>query len=154
MGNRKLFILDEPTNGLDPAGMKEMRELIKSLPQLTEATVFISSHLLREIQLMADHVGIIHQGKLVFQGTMDELKALGKTGICLKVSPLEEAIIFLKAKGYEVERRERMLFLPHGDIKIEELNRELVMAGFDLSHLSEKNDDLEEIFLKLTGAQG
>ena len=68
LGNPELLILDEPTNGLDPSGIIEMRELIKSFPEKYGITVLISSHILSEIELIATHVGIINKGKLVFQG--------------------------------------------------------------------------------------
>ena len=77
LGNPRVLILDEPTNGLDPAGIREMRELIKDLPTTHQMTVIVSSHLLSEVEQMADMVGIIHHGKLVFQGTMATLEAQG-----------------------------------------------------------------------------
>ena len=77
LGNPRVLILDEPTNGLDPAGIREMRELIKDLPTTHQMTVIVSSHLLSEVEQMADIVGIIHHGKLVFQGTMATLEAQG-----------------------------------------------------------------------------
>lgn len=77
LGNPRVLILDEPTNGLDPAGIQEMREFIKDLPITHQMTVIVSSHLLSEVEQMADMVGIIHHGKLVFQGTMATLEAQG-----------------------------------------------------------------------------
>ncbi len=74
IGNPKLLILDEPTNGLDPLGIQEIRELIKSLPKKFNMSVIISSHILSEIELMADDIGIINDGRLLFQGTLKELK--------------------------------------------------------------------------------
>lgn len=77
LGNPRVLILDEPTNGLDPAGIQEMREFIKDLPMTYQMTVIVSSHLLSEVEQMADMVGIIHHGELVFQGTMATLEAQG-----------------------------------------------------------------------------
>ncbi len=77
LGNPRVLILDEPTNGLDPAGIQEMREFIKDLPMTHQMTVIVSSHLLSEVEQMADMVGIIHHGVLVFQGTMATLEAQG-----------------------------------------------------------------------------
>jgi len=74
LGNPEILILDEPTNGLDPAGIHEVRELVKSLPEKMGITVLVSSHLLSEIELMATQVGIINKGKLMFQGTLEDLK--------------------------------------------------------------------------------
>ena len=74
LGSPKLLILDEPTNGLDPAGIQEMRSLIASMPQTTGATVLISSHLLGEIEQMVDQVGILSHGKLLFEGSLQQLQ--------------------------------------------------------------------------------
>ncbi|MDE7185714.1 MAG: ATP-binding cassette domain-containing protein [Lachnospiraceae bacterium] len=89
LGNPRLLILDEPTNGLDPAGIQEIREFIKDLPILRQMTVLVSSHLLSEMEQMADMVGIINHGSLIFQGTMAALEAQGDS--------LEDA--FLKLTG-------------------------------------------------------
>lgn len=74
IGKPPILILDEPTNGLDPVGIHEIRSLIPSLPQMFDCTVLVSSHLLSEIELMADNVGILNHGRLLFEGTLDELK--------------------------------------------------------------------------------
>lgn len=151
MGDRELLILDEPTNGLDPAGVREIRNLIISLPEITGATVLISSHILSEIELIADHVGIIHNGKLLFQGTLEELKEMGNREIAIKAQPLLEAEKFLRNKGYDVEMREGRLYITGERINIEEVNREMVLEGFGVSHLSENKKKLEEVFLQMTG---
>lgn len=151
MGDRELLILDEPTNGLDPAGVREIRNLIISLPEITGATVLISSHILSEIELIADHVGIIHNGKLLFQGTLEELKEMGNREIAIKAQPLLEAEKFLRNKGYDVEMREGRLYITAERINIEEVNREMVLEGFGVSHLSENKKKLEEVFLQMTG---
>ena len=89
LGNPRVLILDEPTNGLDPAGIQEIRELIKDLPVIRQMTVIVSSHLLSEMEQMADMVGIIHHGELIFQGTLSALETQGDS--------LEDA--FLKLTG-------------------------------------------------------
>ena len=91
LGKPQILILDEPTNGLDPAGIQEMREFIKKLPDTHHMTVIVSSHLLSEVEQMADMIGIINHGEMIFQGTMMELEAQGKN--------LEE--IFLTMTGGE-----------------------------------------------------
>jgi len=151
MGNRELLILDEPTNGLDPAGVREIRELIISLPEMMNATVLISSHILNEVELITDHVGIIHRGKLLFQGTLAELKARGRNEIVIKANPLHKAAEFLKGKGYAVAIKGDKLCLPGRNINLEALNRELVLSGFGVYHLSASLGNLEDIFLQLTG---
>ena len=74
IGKPPILILDEPTNGLDPVGIHEIRTLIRSLPQQFDCTVLVSSHLLSEIELMADNIGILNHGRLLFEGTLDTLK--------------------------------------------------------------------------------
>ena len=74
LGKPPLLILDEPTNGLDPVGIHEIRTLIRSLPEQFDCTVLVSSHLLSEIELMADHIGILNHGHLLFEGTLEDLK--------------------------------------------------------------------------------
>ena len=74
LGRPPILILDEPTNGLDPVGIHEIRTLIRSLPDKFDCTVFVSSHLLSEIELMADHIGVLNHGHLLFEGTLEELK--------------------------------------------------------------------------------
>lgn len=91
LGNPRVLILDEPTNGLDPAGIQEMREFIKNLPVSRQMTVIVSSHLLSEMEQMADMVGIINHGRLIFQGTLAALEAQG--------SSLEEVFLKLTEGG-------------------------------------------------------
>lgn len=74
LGRPPILILDEPTNGLDPSGIHEIRKLIKSLPELYDCTILISSHMLSEIELMTDDIGILNHGRLLFEGSMDELQ--------------------------------------------------------------------------------
>ena len=74
LGRPPILILDEPTNGLDPSGIHEIRNLVKSLPMLYDCTVLISSHMLSEIELMADDIGILNHGRLLFEGSLDELR--------------------------------------------------------------------------------
>ena len=75
IGRPPILILDEPTNGLDPVGIHEIRTLIKSLPRQFDCTVLVSSHLLSEVELMADDIGILNHGRLLFEGTMADLKS-------------------------------------------------------------------------------
>ena len=88
IGSRELLILDEPTNGLDPAGVREIRNLITSLPKVLGVTVYISSHILSEVEQIADYVGIIRSGELLFQGTLDELRARTGSEIVIRATPL------------------------------------------------------------------
>lgn len=111
MGNPELLILDEPTNGLDPSGIIEIRELIRSLPKQHGITVLISSHILSEIELMATHVGIINHGKLLFQGTIDDLRDKQTAQIQLEILQREEVETYLNEIGIAFHRDERFLYL-------------------------------------------
>jgi len=91
LGSPKLLLLDEPTNGLDPAGIREIRELIRALPREQDTTVLVSSHLLSEVEQMADQVGIIHHGSLLYEGPLSELDAGG--------SGLEEVFLSMTQGG-------------------------------------------------------
>ena len=86
LGEPELLILDEPTNGLDPAGILEVRDLIRTLPETAGTTVFLSSHLLREVEQVASHIGIVNQGRLLFQGTRDDLWAETADRLVIDVS--------------------------------------------------------------------
>lgn len=149
LGKPKLLILDEPTNGLDPAGIQEMRSLIKRLPQEIGATVLLSSHHLSEVELLADHVGIIHKGNLIFQGTLQLLQKRGEAHLEIGVHPLESAHHHLQTQGYSPFIQNNHLFLYETE-NIAAINRGLVQTGHDVFHLLQKKQSLEEIFLSLT----
>ncbi|MDE3837844.1 bacitracin ABC transporter ATP-binding protein [Bacillus methanolicus] len=153
LGNPELLILDEPTNGLDPAGIQEIRYLIKTLPEKTGMTVMVSSHILSEIELIANHVGIIHKGKLIFQGTMDELRSRGESHITIGASPVHEAANFLKEKGYSIKINENGIIVKDHSVNPAQINRELVLGEFDVYHLSQKKETLEQIFLNITAKE-
>lgn len=148
IGNPKILILDEPTNGLDPLGIIEIREMIKSLPQKTGVTVIVSSHLLSEIEQIATHVGIINKGVLHFQGTIDELIGLGKEETKITAKPLENAINKLKLLGYEIDVKDDLIFVKNV-VDRAKLNKELVSSGINIYHLSQEKENLEEIFINI-----
>jgi ABC-2 type transport system ATP-binding protein len=104
-----LLILDEPTNGLDPAGIHEMRDLIRRLPAEFGATIFLSSHLLSEVEQIAGHIGIIHQGRLLFQGALDELQAQRRERLIVGVNQPEQAIRCLTDAGWITQKRDEGL---------------------------------------------
>lgn len=152
LGNPELLILDEPTNGLDPSGIIEMRELIKSLPEKYGITVLISSHILSEIELMATHVGIINKGKLLFQGTMDDLRDKQKTEIQLEVEPRADAEAYFNEIGISYKGDQHFLYLD-ANLQPFKVNRELIMNGFEVNQLMVKKHSLEEIFLSMTNSK-
>ena len=150
LGNPELLILDEPTNGLDPSGINEIRDLIRSLPKIQGVTVFVSSHILNEIELIASHVGIMKKGKLIFQGTIDELKGKSRTEIRMDVRPAEAALKQLTTKGYTVYQKNGLLNIQDKGINPAHINRELVLNGYDVYQISSQHDTIEDIFLHLT----
>lgn len=147
----QLLILDEPTNGLDPAGIHEMRDLIRRLPEEFGVTVFLSSHLLTEVEQIADHIGIIHESKLLFQGTLTELQQKQQTELTVGVSEPEVALNCLANGGWNVERRNEMLSVRatrHEDAA--KINRLLLDHQLEVFHLALSQQSLEDIFLTLT----
>jgi ABC-type multidrug transport system ATPase subunit len=140
----ELLILDEPTNGLDPAGMAEMREFIRSLAA-GGRTVLLSSHMMGEIEQVSDRVGVIRAGSLVADGTVDELR--GQAGLRVRAEPLDAAARLLGSLA-DVE-----LVDGEFDARAAEVNRLLVDAGIAVSELSRRQASLEDVFLELTGGE-
>lgn len=153
LGYPRLLILDEPTNGLDPAGIQEMRELIKELPQRFGMTVLVSSHLLSEIDQMADHVGIIREGELVFQDSLAALHSRSKHHLALRTTDNARAQRLLQARHLHVsDEGEGYLMLPLlNDDTTAALVQVLAESGVGLLRLEERQKSLEDIFLELTG---
>lgn len=152
MGFPKLLILDEPTNGLDPAGIQEIRELIQSLPQRFGMTVLISSHLLSEIDQIATKVGIINNGELIFQNSMDALRAQSKRTVALRAQNISEAkSILQKYRFTPVHQDDYLIFEDMPDEQIATINQLLVTSGIGVTRIEERRKKLEDIFLELTG---
>jgi ABC-2 type transport system ATP-binding protein len=152
LGKRELLILDEPTNGLDPAGIQEMRSLIKRLPAEHGVTVFLSSHLLTEVEQVATHVGMLSQGELVFQGSVGELERLRLSRVRIGVGDIESALALLTRTGWEA-RFESGYILASDVHAAAAMNQALVAAGFAVHHLTVESASLEEVFLKMTQAE-
>ena len=152
LGFPRLLILDEPTNGLDPAGIQEMRELICSLPGQFGMTVLVSSHLLSEIDQMADHVGIIREGELVFQDTLAALHARSRHHLALRTTDNGQAARLLGESRIPCTPEDGYLILPLlTDADAAKLSRFLAAHRVDLLRMEERQKSLEDIFLKLTG---
>ena len=152
LGFPRLLILDEPTNGLDPAGIQEMRELICSLPKQFGMTVVVSSHLLSEIDQMADTVGIIREGELVFQDTLETLHARSQHQLALRTTDNQAAGELLGQCGLEARQEGEFLRIPlleDGDTA--RLTALLAQRQIGLLRLEERQKSLEDIFLELTG---
>jgi ABC-type multidrug transport system ATPase subunit len=145
-----LLILDEPTSGLDPQGMAEMRKLIKDIGQ-GDRTVLLSSHLLGEVEAICDRVGVISNGRLVTQSTVQDL--LGEEGVLVRAQPADAAQEMLtRMFGPEaVSRRDGAIYLKTDPGKSVEINRQLMAAGIGVSELRPFERSLEEVFFQLTG---
>ena len=152
LGNPKLLILDEPTNGLDPAGIQEMRELICSLPGEYGMTVLLSSHLLSEVDQMATNVGIISSGSLVFQGTLAALHKKSCHRIALRTLNNESAEAVLREYNMVCESEDGYLFFPSlPDETLAGLVSHLTDRKIGVTRVEERQKSLEDLFLELTG---
>lgn len=152
LGNPKLLILDEPTNGLDPAGIQEMRELICSLPQQYGMTVMVSSHLLSEIDQMAANVGIISRGELVFQDSLSTLHEKSRPGIALRTLNNEAAVKILEEQGVSCRTQDGYLLLSKlADKELAGYISLLFDRHIGVVRIEERRESLEDIFLELTG---
>jgi ABC-2 type transport system ATP-binding protein len=146
----ELLILDEPTNGLDPAGMAEMRAFIRALGR-DGRTVLLSSHLMGEVEQVCDRVGVIRAGALVAEGTVDELR--GQAGLRVRAEPVRAAARVIGAvPGVEaVSPVDGLLDVAVDPGQAAAINRALVEAGLDVSELYPAKASLEDVFLELTG---
>ena len=152
LGYPKLLILDEPTNGLDPAGIQEMRELIRSLPERFGMTVVVSSHMLSEIDQMADHVAIIREGELVFQDSLSALHSRSRHHLALRTTNNPVARLLMAEKEISCHEEEGYLILPIlSDEDAARLSGFLAEHRLGVVRLEERQKSLEDIFLELTG---
>lgn len=153
LGSPKLLVLDEPTNGLDPAGIQEMRELIRTMPAATGATVLISSHLLGEMEQMVEHVGIIDHGRMLFEGSLTELQRHSKGALTLRLLHPAKALPVLQANGLPtaaVGEDNTIALPPLRDDLLAGLVQALADSGAGVVGLTQHTRTLEEIFLTLT----
>lgn len=158
LGSPKLLILDEPTNGLDPAGIQEMRSLIAAMPESTGATVLISSHLLGEMEQMVSQVGILNHGKLLFEGPLAALQRHARGGVLLRVLDVPKAAAVLQAQGIRAVTRpvqpDTLELPPMPDEALAALVGALAGSGAGVVGLTSQTKNLEEIFLSLTKGDG
>ncbi|GAA0482752.1 ABC transporter ATP-binding protein [Salinibacillus aidingensis] len=154
LNHPKLLILDEPTNGLDPSGIIEMRDLIKRLPAEYGMTVLISSHLLSEIDQIATSAGIISKGKMIFQDTIEAMREHAQQRISLKVNDSHHAYQFLAAKGEKADFQDGIIYLDdHTDKQVARVVHSLVQEGYSLYRVEEEKRSLEDIFLQMTSKE-
>jgi ABC-2 type transport system ATP-binding protein len=148
---RDLLILDEPTNGLDPQGTREVRSLIREIAA-AGTTVFVSSHLLAEVEQVSTHVGVMRSGRLVFQGTLAELRDRGSARVLVRTGEPDKAVKVLAGLGLDGTRTgEREASALLGDQRPEDITAALVHAGVPVAGLETPRPSLEDLFVELTG---
>ena len=149
---RQLLILDEPTNGLDPQGTREVRNLIRSLAS-EGITIFVSSHLLSEIQQVCTHLAVMTSGRIVAQGSIEDLRASGRTVVIAKVSDAQTSANLLREMGVDKPSMfgDQVQAEVAADFDSATFNERMVRAGVRVSELHIAKQSLEEYFVELTG---
>jgi ABC-2 type transport system ATP-binding protein len=147
----ELLILDEPTNGLDPNGIIELRKLVRKLNETYGITILISSHILAEVEKMVTHVGIISQGRMLFQGSLQELQFLEKGHSKLKLNTSDNEAAFRLLKDYAPEMKQENIIVSYVDNKdIVTIGRLLHENNVDVYLLHPNENNLEQLFIDLT----
>ncbi|WP_188055039.1 ATP-binding cassette domain-containing protein [Sphingosinithalassobacter sp. CS137] len=145
LGDPRLLILDEPSNGLDPDGIRDMRTLLRRLPEIGDVTLIVSSHLLAEIELVASHVGMLHKGKLLVEAPLGELTAAGGA-VEVRTGDLAAAERIVGEAGFAFERVDGDAPLLVRGAPPEAIAALLVSRGQSLSHLAARRNSLEQIY--------
>ena len=150
----ELLILDEPSNGLDPAGIIELRQLIRKLNKAFGMTILISSHLLAEVEKMVSHVGIIFKGSMLFQGSLQELRAFQQQSSRLQLNTSDNLAAFGLLSAYNPQCDGDIISIPYSDHRqVARVNRLLTDNDLDVYLLHPKDNNLEELFIHLTTSQ-
>lgn len=152
LGDPHLLILDEPTNGLDPAGIREMREFIRYLAKNEGLSVLVSSHLLSEIQLLCDRVAIVLDGEIIRTDSVESLLA-EQERVIWKVEPVQAAKRILEEEIDVKEGEDDSLITPYIEEQVASWNKKLVDAGIKVKEMQAKLPALEDLFLELTGGK-
>lgn len=150
----ELLILDEPTNGLDPAGMKQIRDLLKTLCSEYGITIMISSHILSEVESIADTVGIIHHGKMMKEIRMQDIEEMNLNYVELSVTDERRAAYILTEKlrlhNFKILDCGKIRIYDHG-MSVQQITRALALNDVEVVNIGKKSETLEDYFLKLTG---
>lgn len=152
LGNPKVLILDEPTNGLDPEGIREMRQFIRYLAKDKGMSVFVSSHLLSEIQLLCDRVAILTKGRIIKTATVQSLLS-NRERVEWNFHPFEKGKQLLASLTEIEETKAGKILTEFAEDKIAEWNKQLVEAGIRVTEMNRKLPVLEDLFLELTGGE-
>ncbi|MDC2866745.1 ABC transporter ATP-binding protein [Bacillus sp. BP-3] len=152
LGSPKLLILDEPTNGLDPAGIRELREFVHTLVKEENMSVFISSHLLSEVQMICDRVAIIHKGKVITVASVEELVKQASDRVEWVVTPLDKAKSLLEDSGEVTELviEEGRLLCRMNQERVSFYNKQLIEHAVDVHSVKQVVFTLEDLFMELT----
>lgn len=155
LGGPKLLILDEPTNGLDPAGIRELREFIHMLVKEQNISVFISSHLLSEIEMICDRVGIINKGNMVRVSTVKELVKEAAERVEWRVSPLQKALDLLKKDStiQDIIVKNELILCRMSPLKINEVIQQFVAEDVQVNGVKTMSETLEDLFMEMTGGE-
>ena len=152
LGSPRLLILDEPANGLDPAGIREIRELLRKLATERQMSVFVSSHLLGEIEMMCDRVAIIHHGRILRDGPVKELIS-SRQEMEFRVGDVERAAQIVREKGFEFRADTDRLWISIDENDAPSLVAALTAGGIAVFHAHRRVETLEEMFLQATGGE-
>ena len=152
LGEPELLILDEPVNGLDPSGIMEMRELLKAINKKYNTTIFLSSHLISEIERIVTHVAIINMGELVFQGTIEDIHNLQKKElkVHMNVDNSDAAINFLKKSYNVVEKEHGVNIIIQSKEQVNQIIQQLITNNIKVYEAIIESKDLEQLFLSMT----
>lgn len=156
MHKPKVLILDEPINGLDPIGIAEVRDLIKSLKE-NGTTILISSHILPELENLADRIGIINDGNLIDEINLEEWNSHNEFGVKIYVDKTQEAINLLSKNGVNSEQMatfNKGIIIKNENVKVSDLNKIFIKNDFEVNGIIEEKITLEDYFKKVTGGQG
>jgi ABC-2 type transport system ATP-binding protein len=152
LGSPRVLILDEPTNGLDPAGIREMRGLIRRLASEHQLAIFVSSHLLAEVELTCDRVAIIHRGRILRAGTVRELISSNRM-MEFRVGDTARAESIFRERGIDVETAHDTLLAAIEEADAPTLIAALAAGGVELYHARQRVQTLEDMFLETTGGE-
>jgi ABC-2 type transport system ATP-binding protein len=150
----KLLILDEPTNGLDPQGIREIRNLIRRISQEQEITIFLSSHLLSEMEMVTNRIGVMYRGKLITEGEVNKLLGEEQDRVEVRVDGESKAKALLESKfpGIKLQvPRTGWLEFKQENWELSKINSELVNSGLVVHSISARSRNLEDLFVELTG---
>ncbi len=152
LGDPRLLILDEPANGLDPAGIREIRELLRRLASEQQMSIFISSHLLAEIELTCDRVAIIHKGRILREGTVRDLIS-SRRDMELRVDDIARASAIARERNLTFRSEGDRIWLAMEEADAPPLVSALAEAGVKIFHAQRRTQSLEEMFLEATGGE-